>query len=395
MARINTYTVDTNITDNDIIIGSDADNSNETKNFNVGNLRTYMLSGLEPEVGGNLKITTIVDNESEETTPEGYFNNSVTPIIVLHYEIVFLILNGKTFIFRKNNDTYGVDETQVVSGDFTEIDITSVINANLQDLESVLNQGRTASLPPEVPSISLENEILSGYGNVRMGDSNDFIFNDGLKDIAHIKDKELQFKSSTHKFTIQAPSLLINQTAALQNASGTIAYLSDIPTDYISEINTASDELSSTVILGVPTISFTPKKEIKLIETRLVYDITGVVYFSNGGAILYSESLYPINAIDIEFNNDIFTAGNDYGFYVFHYEGGNNVIIPITYAGSTIEGNILRVNFNLSEYWNDTPGSRLSFVEINLYPKTLTSEDDVTYDGHAPSSQVRYFNSWV
>ena len=395
MAKIKTYEIDNIISDKDILIGSDGDNLSKTKNYNVSDLRQYVLSGLNPNIGGNLKITTITETSETYLTPESWINNQDPAIEVLQYEIIFLILNGRTYIFRKNNDTYGVDETQVVSSDFTEIDITSVINANLQDLESVLNQGRTASLPPEVPSISIENEILSGYGNVRMGDSNDFIFNDGLKDVAHIKDKELQFKSSTNKFTIQAPSSFINQTAALQNASGTIAYLSDIPTDYISEINTASDELSSTVILGVPTISFTPKKEIKLIETRLVYDITGVVYFSNGGAISYSESLYPINAIDIEFDNDIFTAGNDYGFYAFHYEGGNNVIIPITYAGSTIEGNILRVNFNLSEYWNDTPGSRLSFVEINLYPKTLTSEDDVTYDGHAPSSQVRYFNSWV
>ena len=46
----------------------------------------------------------------------------------------------KTYIFRKNNATYGVGESQAVSDDFTEIDVTSVINANLQDLDSVLEK---------------------------------------------------------------------------------------------------------------------------------------------------------------------------------------------------------------------------------------------------------------
>jgi hypothetical protein len=92
MARIKTYAIDTLISDNDIVIGSDNDNFDQTKNYQVSALREYVLSGLDPETGGNLKITTIVDNDSEETTPEDYFNNSETPIIVLHYEIVFLIL---------------------------------------------------------------------------------------------------------------------------------------------------------------------------------------------------------------------------------------------------------------------------------------------------------------
>ena len=161
MARIKTYAIDTLISDNDIVIGSDKDNFDQTKNYQVSALREYVLGGLGPETGGNLKITTIVDNDSEETTPEDYFNNSVTPIIVLQYEIVFLILNGRTFIFRKNNDTYGVDETQVVSGDFTEIDITSVINANLQDLDSVLEQGnvsfRNAKINFKVLEVSMLN----------------------------------------------------------------------------------------------------------------------------------------------------------------------------------------------------------------------------------------------
>lgn len=43
MPRISTYPVDTVVTDNDKLIGTDGDNENRTKNFRVFNLGTYFL----------------------------------------------------------------------------------------------------------------------------------------------------------------------------------------------------------------------------------------------------------------------------------------------------------------------------------------------------------------
>lgn len=43
MARIKNYVTDNNITDNDIVVGSDADNSGVTKNFNVSALKDFIL----------------------------------------------------------------------------------------------------------------------------------------------------------------------------------------------------------------------------------------------------------------------------------------------------------------------------------------------------------------
>jgi hypothetical protein len=157
MARIKTYPLDTLVTDKDIIIGTDADNFNETKNFKVETLRDYMLSGLEPEVGGNLKITTITATDEINLTPEDYFNNQDPAIEVLNYEIIFLILNGRTYIFRINGNTFGIGETQTSSSDFTEIDITSIINANLQDLQSVLTTGNDSDLDAIIMSLFLKN----------------------------------------------------------------------------------------------------------------------------------------------------------------------------------------------------------------------------------------------
>jgi hypothetical protein len=49
MAKIRNYVTDNNITDQDIVVGSDGDNSGVTKNFNVSALKTYITNGLVEE----------------------------------------------------------------------------------------------------------------------------------------------------------------------------------------------------------------------------------------------------------------------------------------------------------------------------------------------------------
>lgn len=399
MARIKTYSVDNQISDNDIVIGSDADNLSQTKNYNVANLRQYVLSGLEPETGGTLKITTITETSETYLTPESWINNQDPAIEVLQYEIIFLILNGKTYIFRKNNATYGVGESQAVADDFTEIDVTSVINANLQDLDSVLEQGNVSQRNASIGELNIydSDAVVDGYWNVRVSNGDFFIKDSNGVDLFLLRDGSVSLLNSSNPFSFKFNTDLLtdNSTATFQNASGTVAYLSDIPTNYISNITSPSDELDITTVSGETTIVYTPKKEVKLIGSELLNSITDTTYFSNGGAFSYDETLYPINGIDLKFNGNITSNGTDYGFYAFHYENGNNIIAPIEFSGSSISGDTLRVKFDLASYWNTTPGARLSFVEINLYQGTLISEDGLYFEGTAPSSQVRYFNSWL
>lgn len=398
MARIKTYVEDNQITDKDIVIGSDVDNNFETKNYKVSDLRQYVISGLDPETGGNLKITTITETSALYLTPENWINNQDPAIEVLQYEIIFLILNNRTYIFRRNNATYGVGETQAVASDFTEIDITSVINANLQDLDSVLEQGNEASDKNiKIDSIYFwDNHSNDDYGGIIYGDKNrvNFAKSNG-NSIGAIDVGQLQVRTTgVGTFALNFPESIAPRQVNFQDASGTVAYLSDIPTDYISSVSSPSDELDITNTLGETTIVYTPKKEVKLIGTGLINSITDSTYFSGGGSFFYDETLYPINGIDFKFNGNITSNGTDYGFYVFHYEDGSNVIAPIEFSGSSINGNNLRVKFNLSLYWTETPAPRLSFVEINLYSATLISEDGLYFDGCAPSSVVRYFNVW-
>jgi hypothetical protein len=245
MARIKTYEIDNIVSDNDIVIGSDADSNDNTKNFKVSDLRDYILGGIEPVTGGNLKITTIVSNNVLYTTPESYFNSSVIPIVVLQYEIIFLILNGKTFIFRKNNATYGVGQTQTVNSDFTEIDVTANIEENLQDLDSVLSEGNLApTRSANVAELGLLDDFSSpvGYAKIYVDNLKFWLQNKLGATISVISNNNMQFNVGAYSFNMSIPAITANRTATFQDASGTIAYTSDIPETYVIDVISNSDD---------------------------------------------------------------------------------------------------------------------------------------------------------
>ena len=60
MAKISTYTVDNSISANDMVIGSDAEDSNITKNYTVGGLSTYIST----QIGGSLDVTNVLTASS-------------------------------------------------------------------------------------------------------------------------------------------------------------------------------------------------------------------------------------------------------------------------------------------------------------------------------------------
>ena len=47
MPKHNTYEQDENISDNDIVLGSDAEDNLKTKNFRIGKLKDYFISFIE------------------------------------------------------------------------------------------------------------------------------------------------------------------------------------------------------------------------------------------------------------------------------------------------------------------------------------------------------------
>lgn len=399
MARIKTYTVDTLITDNDIVIGSDANNLSQTKNYKASDLRNFMLSGLEPEVGGNLKITTITATSEDYLTPEDYFNNQDPALEVLNYEIIFLILNGRTYIFRRNGDTFGVDETQTTSGDFTEIDITSIIQANLQDLESVLDEGNEA--PDNDAKINdlylFDNTDGSQYGVYLDGSKESLnIYQANGTYIATIEQGRILFQKGLYTYTTTYPSITANRTATFQNASGTVAYLSDIPTGFITSVTSDSDQVTATTTGGDVVIDYTPNIDLKLLKTYLLDTLTSTMYYFDGGEFSYNETTEPINALKLEFNDSItVVTTSNFGYYSFQYEDGTNLVAPIPLTGHIVSGSTLTVKLDLVTYWSNIIGRRLSNIGIHLGVGVIKSSDNVAFNGLTPSGLTNYFNIYT
>ena len=117
MTKIKLYPIDTNITDDDIVIGSDADNSDITKNYQMSAIRSYVAAGLSPEVGGTLKITELVDVDSN-TTPEDFINSLSPVVTIASYEVVIVVLTSSKYILKLQDVVVGNGETPTTASDF-------------------------------------------------------------------------------------------------------------------------------------------------------------------------------------------------------------------------------------------------------------------------------------
>ena len=66
MARIKVYVNDTIISENDKIIGTDADEKDLTKNYRIGDLTSYFINSIPTGVGVQYSDTFFIDVENEE-----------------------------------------------------------------------------------------------------------------------------------------------------------------------------------------------------------------------------------------------------------------------------------------------------------------------------------------
>lgn len=142
---------------------------------------------------------------------------------------------GRRFILNKptNTSDFTNDGQDGTSPYATLQDLVS----NLQDLDSVLTNGNISQIDAYVGGIFLYNpNFPSGNGYVSItGDKNRFNFYDKTGfNIAHLGQDTLTFIDpvvTTRIFQIKKPTAIAaNRIATFQDASGTVAYLSDIPT---------------------------------------------------------------------------------------------------------------------------------------------------------------------
>lgn len=161
MARIKTYAKDTIITDNDIVIGSDADNLGETKNYQVGDLRTFILSGLAPEVGGTLRITEVRDDSEDYTTPAEVLNNLNPVLNIVQYNVVIVSMLGSRYLFELQDVTVGDGETPVIDSNFIVLNKKNSVG----DGTSTYKGFNTTSQSDEFRSVKSTGLDVSTDGN--------------------------------------------------------------------------------------------------------------------------------------------------------------------------------------------------------------------------------------
>jgi HKD family nuclease len=116
------YIIDTDVSDLDTVIGTDGNTSvNTTKNFLLGKLKQYFVSGLSPLEGGTLRYTEVVYTGNTYATNAAVLNNLDPVFVVEQYHVVVVNLNGIKSILKLQNQTVGIDLPDVLTTDFIDI----------------------------------------------------------------------------------------------------------------------------------------------------------------------------------------------------------------------------------------------------------------------------------
>lgn len=131
MARIETYGRDTVVTGLDKVIGTDIESGKATKNYEMSAIRNFVLEGASPEVGGQLKITSVIQDTPIPGTesPEALLNNLDPVLEINKYEVLIVRLSfndsnnenkltENVYLFNKVDVIVGFEEYESTSDDF-------------------------------------------------------------------------------------------------------------------------------------------------------------------------------------------------------------------------------------------------------------------------------------
>lgn len=173
MARISTYVIDGSIVDGDKVIGSDANNDMQTKNYTIGDLVNYFAAS----IGGNLLVPYVGANSNVDL---GAFNLSATEISV-----------SGNFI---SNGSAGLPGQVLISQGPGSPAIWGY-SPGTQDLSSVLNNGNTGS-----KNINLIT--INGYAKIDVekifGEPAMYLYSDTLGTYSNWGIDDLHLESPTH-----------------------------------------------------------------------------------------------------------------------------------------------------------------------------------------------------
>ena len=160
MARIETYGRDTVVTGLDKVIGTDRESGKATKNYEMSAIRDFVLEGASPDVGGQLKITSVIQDTPIPGTesPESLLNNLDPVLEINKYEILIVRLSfndssneGKltenVYLFNKVDVIVGFEEYESTLSDFILLSSKTETSEVVVDFSTLVSSVGNGSVP--------------------------------------------------------------------------------------------------------------------------------------------------------------------------------------------------------------------------------------------------------
>lgn len=140
MARIETYVTDSLVTENDIVIGTDGDDLNKTKNFKVSALTQFVESQATNNIAKVITTSVGVSETIESKFDDLSFTvvGEDSPVLLVflkeeeQQETSVNVIRKFVYLFTKGNGTY-----TSVNGD--DLVLLNVSNPTAQDIDSLAN----------------------------------------------------------------------------------------------------------------------------------------------------------------------------------------------------------------------------------------------------------------
>jgi hypothetical protein len=155
------YTIKSPLSGNDYFPISDSEVSNKkTRSADFYGVREFVIAGLSPIVGGELKFTEIEYN-GVLTTPSDVANVINPAYQVAQYEFVVFNINGDKYILKLQDVTIGVGQTAVANSDF----INLIGFTKLGDGTNVLKGYNTSTKKQEFYAIKSTGNDISLVSN--------------------------------------------------------------------------------------------------------------------------------------------------------------------------------------------------------------------------------------
>ena len=298
MAIIYSYPENNNILPTDILVCTstaliNGKPKNQTKNISIADLTAFMAlngdnlndvltNGNTSLLSANIGQLGLFDAQAQNygslelsSSEFNFYNTSNVLTSTLTSDSLILYPNSYSgqLLVPNTITTDRVYTFQDASG--TVAFLSDIPVAVTPDLQTVLTAGNISQIDAKVGGIFLYNNFApSGLGYVSItGEKNRFNFYNNVGSYyANIAQDTLSLVDSvvpTRQFQIKKPATIgATRVATFQDADGTVAYLSDIPTPGVTSISANMTNPSQTVGITNPTT--TPN--ITIDDTNLLYN---------------------------------------------------------------------------------------------------------------------------